>query len=418
VLLLAGCGSSAPSTDIGGALTIYTDLPLSGPQRDVMASIVDGEELALYSCRRHGRIDLRCQSDDIHGHVVTLQPLPDGGAGGWDPADAAGAATTAVQNTGAIAMIGDFDSAATATSLPITNADDLLQVSPASPYIGLTDASAYDDKGEPGSYYAPGGRVQTFARLVPTDAQEARATVAYMRSVGVKRVFAITDVAPYASYDSVIAKMVAADAQQSGIALAGSAQVNSSTSTLDSGYAAIAQTIAASRADAVIVGAAPDGGIEALWQELFTQLPQIKLFAPSTLATNPFLNAIGNAALQTYVTSPILPLWEYGPQAQDVRRAYTREWTSQPTAWSLYGYEAMESILAAIARAAKEGHAGDRLDVARAYFQLGYRESVIGGYSIDAHGDTSRSRFVGYVIVPSGSSFQLVMKRKYLDGGP
>ena len=75
--------------------------------------------------------------------------------------------------------IGDFDSAASATSLPITNAGDLLEVCPASPYVGLTDRSPCDDKGEPGSYY-PAAGTRTFARLLPTDAQEASATVAFI----------------------------------------------------------------------------------------------------------------------------------------------------------------------------------------------------------------------------------------------
>jgi branched-chain amino acid transport system substrate-binding protein len=417
-LVLAGCGSASPGPDVGGPLTVYTDLPFVGPQQDVMQSIENGEWLALLSCRRHGRIDLHCQSDEVNGHLVTLARVEDGNASGWDPADASAAATDAVQTNGAIAMIGDFDSAATATSLPITNAGDLLQVSPASPYVGLTDQSPFDDKGEPGSYY-PAASAQTFARLLPTDAQEARATVAYMRSLGVTRLFAVTDTAPYASYDSVIATMVAADAPQSGIALAGQAQVNSSANASDTGYSSVAQAIAASGADAVIVGAAPDAGIEALWQELFTQLPHVRLFAPSTLATNPFLNAIGNAVSATYVTSPILPLDQYGPQAQGVLKAYKREWRLAPTVWSLYGYEAMESVLAAINRAAKHGHAGDRLDVARAYFKLGYRHSVIGGYTINSHGDTSLSRFVGYIVKqPAGGSFALVLKRRYLGGSP
>lgn len=416
-LVLAGCGSASSGPDARGTLTVYTDLPFGGAQQDVMTSIYDGEWLALYSCRRHGRIDLNCQSDAVNRHRVTLAQVEDGNASGWDPADASAAATNAVQNNGAIAMIGDFDSAATATSLPITNAGDLLQVSPASPYVGLTDQSPFDDKGEPGSYY-PAAGAQTFARLVPTDAQEARATVSYMRSLGVRRVFAITDTAPYASYDSVIATMVAADARQSGITLAGQAQVNSSGNALDTGYSSLAQTIAASGADAVIVGAAPDSGIEALWQELFTQLPGVRLFAPSTLATNPFLNAIGNAVSATYVTSPILPLNQYGPQAHGVLKAYKQVWRLTPNVWSLYGYEAMESVLTAINRAAKHGHPGDRLAVAHAYFQLGYRHSVIGGYTINSHGDTSLSRFVGYIVESNGGSFALKVKRRYLGGTP
>ena len=165
-LALAGCGGSGtPTSDrtYGNALTIYTALPLDGPQGYLMESIEDGEALAVSEA---GAI--------VDGHPIISLPLSDasGTAGGWDSTDADNAASTATQNLDAVAYIGDFDSAATATSLPITNADDMLQVSPASPYVGLTNASVYDVKGEPGSYYPSG--IQTFARLVPSDLQEAR----------------------------------------------------------------------------------------------------------------------------------------------------------------------------------------------------------------------------------------------------
>ena len=177
-----------------------------------------------------------------------------------------------------------------------------------------------------------------------------------MRALGVKRLFAITDTAPYASYNSVIATMVADDAQHAGITLAGTAQINSAAGSPASGYASLAQTVTASNADAVIVGAAPDSGIVSLWEELFDQVAAIKLFAPSTLATNPFLNAIGGAGTQTYVTSPLLPLSQYGKGAQRVLRTYKGVWgTRATTAWSLYGFVAMTSVLKAILAAEAGG---------------------------------------------------------------
>jgi len=384
---------------------VYTALDRNGPQRYVMRDIYRGEQLAL-----------AWPNDFVRGRLITLQPLQDGDPSGWTPAVAAAAATDATQSSSPIAYIGDFDSAATATSLPITNGDDLLQVSPASPYIGLTDASVYDVKGEPGSYY-PAGGTQTFARLGPTDSQEATATVAFMRAIGVRRLFAITDTAPYASYDSVIATMVANDARHAGVQLVGSAQVNSATTPANGGYAPLARSIAAARADGVIVGAAPDAGIEALWRELYGALGAVKLFAPSTLATNPFLSAIGQAENVTYVTSPILPLsWYRGYRVRQVLRAYRQHWKqASPTPWVLYGYEAMRSVLAAIRWARNPDN---RLDVVRAYFHPGWREkSAIGPYWIDSHGDTSRSRFVGYGVYDPGKGPKLIPLADYLSGG-
>jgi branched-chain amino acid transport system substrate-binding protein len=366
-----------------------------------MNSIFYGEDLALLTWPTR---------NVINGHVITLQQLEDGNATGWDPADTNAAAAAATQNVNAVAYIGDFDSAATATSLPITNQAGLLQVSPASPYVGLTDPSRYDDKGEP-ERYRPSG-TNTFARLVPTDLQEATATLSFMRDEGVKRVFAVTDTAPYASYDAVTATMVANGAQHAGIALAGSAQINSSSATAGA-YAALAGTIAASGAQAVIVGGAPDSGIAALFQTIDDELPSVKLFAPSTLATNRFLDELGGAVGATYVTSPILPISQYGPQAKRILRQYHQLWPIA-TAWSLYGYQAMHSVLEAIKAAGK--HADDRAAVARAYFNLPRQDSVIGGYRIESSGDTTRARFVGYQVEETIHGAQLYEVRKFLRG--
>lgn len=404
-LALAGCGgSSSPASDhtYGNALTIYTALPLDGPQGHLMESVEDGEALAVSEA---GAI--------VDGHPIILLPLSDasGSAGGWDSTDADNAATTATQNLDAVAYIGDFDSAATATSLPITNADDMLQVSPSSPYIGLTDASVYDDKGEPKSYYP--SNIQTFARLVPSDAQEAGATASFMHSLGVTSLYVLEDNDPgNTPFDSVIGAMTGADAAAAQITLAGTAQTATTTNTTPAQYAPLAKAIAATHADAVFVASAADPGVAALWQELYAKLPGVKLFAPSTLATNPFLETLGAAASATYVTSPILPLSQYGARAQRVLRSYRKEFRSAPTAWSLYGYEAMESVLAAIGRAGK--HAYIRLDVVKAYFHLGWRDkSVIGRYRIDADGDTSQARFVGYSV---GTDGQLIEIRRHLGG--
>ena len=106
-LALGGCGSPAPNRDTGSTLTIYSDLPSSGPQRDVMHSIELGEELAL-----------RDWNYQVGRREIVFQPEPDGGSSGWNPPDTSSSATQATQDPSAIAYIGDFDSAATATSLP------------------------------------------------------------------------------------------------------------------------------------------------------------------------------------------------------------------------------------------------------------------------------------------------------------
>jgi branched-chain amino acid transport system substrate-binding protein len=386
---LAGCGSSG--TQLGGftyenTLTVYSGLPLDGPQAPLMQSIVNGEILALRQAggRAHGRPI----------SFASLNDAPDAN-GTWDGKEPRAAG----QDLDAIAYLGDYDSAATAISLPILNANDILQVSPGSPYLGFTDASPFDQPGEP-HFFFPSGH-DTFARLDPSDLAEARATVAFMRAEGVRRLYVLTDTGPSsAPYDSAIGAMVARAARSGGLTVA----AKSFDSHARPSYGALVKATGAAGADAVFLAGAPDHGTEALWIALHAAQPSLRLFAPSTLATASFLAATAPAAAVTYVTSPILPLSQYPASARAVLRAYQRAFGTPPTALSLYGYEAMSSVLAAITRARDPAN---RLDVLRAYLSLGWRDSVIGRYRIEPGGDTSLTRFAGYSVGSRGQLIEL-----------
>jgi branched-chain amino acid transport system substrate-binding protein len=385
---LAGCGGSG--TQLGGftyenTLTVYSGLPLQGPRAPLMQSIVNGEILALR--RAGGR---------AHGRPISFASLNDAplANGTWDGKEPRAAG----QDLDAIAYIGDYDSAATALSLPILNANDILQVSPGSPYSGFTDASPFGQPGEPRRFF-PSGQ-DTFARLVPSDLVEADAMAAFIRSQGVRRLYVLADAAS-APYDSAIGAMVARDARADGVTVAATSSLDSAAR---SSFGALLKAIGTARADGVFLAGAPDAGSEAFWIAMHAALPSLRLFAPSTLATASFLAATTPAAPVTYVTSPLLPLSQYPAGAQAVLRNYRRAFGTPPTALSLYGYEAMSSVLAAIAHARDPAN---RLAVLRAYLSLGWRNSVIGRYRIEPGGDTSLTRFAGYRVGARGQLIEL-----------
>jgi ABC-type branched-subunit amino acid transport system substrate-binding protein len=237
---------------------------------------------------------------------------------------------------------------------------------------------------------------------MPSDVKEASATTHFMSTLGVSRLYVLSDLDVY---DATVAPLVAAQAPQDGITVVGQQQIDTQTNTQPVGYAHVAATVAATHADAVLVGAAPGLGVEALWKELHSELPGVKLFAPSTLATGPFLATLGAAAGDTYVTSPILELRQYPSSAQSVLRAYRKLFGLAPTAYTLYGFAAMQSVLAALRAAGK--HVDNRLDVVSAFFHLGEQDSVIGDYSISSAGDSSLSTFAGYRVGSGGRLIEL-----------
>jgi branched-chain amino acid transport system substrate-binding protein len=373
------------------ALTIYSSLPLQGPDAAISTQIVNGEKLAL--AQSGGRVGR------LHIGLVSLDDA-DPSTGIWNPGLTSTAARTASQDKNAIAYVGELNSAASAVSLPLINEAGILQISPASSYVGLTSQTDAG-KGEPDRYYPTG--VRTFARLVPSDERQGRAQLAYMRMLGVRNLAVLgdTDV-----FSSDVASIVAREAPAAGITVVDHLAVDRTTDPIS-----IAKKLSRDGADAVFLGGDPSPSAIALWRAVNAADSSLKLFAPSDLATPEFLAAIGAAQHSTYVTSPVLPMRFYPPAAQRFAKDYLATFHTAPDARALYGYEAVQAILAAIRAAG--AHGTDRAAVRAAFFAIHDRESVLGRYSVDASGDTTMSRFAGDRVANGTLVFDRV-----LDAGP
>jgi branched-chain amino acid transport system substrate-binding protein len=376
LIALGGCGGvgvSTAGTLPGNQLTVYSGLPFQGPEGADSLQIENGEKLALAQVGgRVGRFKIDYASlDDTN--PTTGEPTP---------GITANNARVAAQDTSTIAYIGDLDSAATAVSLSITNGADILQVSPASPYVGLT-SSLDAGQDEPERFYPTGQH--TFARLMPGDPVQAAAQVKLMRALHIGSVYVIDDLGPF---DAPLAAILAEDAKHAGIAVLAEDQIDT---TAGAEFAGEVHKVLASGADAVFFSGLPGAGAVALFQQLHAADPQLRLLGPSGLAEPSFAAQIGSAAARTYLTTPLLPLSLYPPPAQRVLAEYRARFHHTPGPYALYGYEAMSVVLLAIHRAGRHGN--DRETVIHKFFAIKNRDSVLGRYSIQPDGDTTLSRY-------------------------
>src|SRR5919206_331124 len=154
VLALAACGGSDNGKSGGGgrtSLTIYSSLPLQGESRAQSESVVNGEKLALEEA-----------GGQVGKFKITYKSLDDAtaAAGKWEPGQTSADARKAAQDPSTIVYLGEFNSGASAISLPITNEAGILQISPSNTYVGLTRAEGAD-KGEPDKYYPSAKRSST-----------------------------------------------------------------------------------------------------------------------------------------------------------------------------------------------------------------------------------------------------------------
>src|SRR5947209_6061306 len=167
LVAVSGCGGVPDSRIPGRSLTIYSSLPMQGVSLSSAIAIVRGARLALDAVR--GRIGR---------YRIVYEPLDDSSAkaGAWDPSQTSSDARLAAGNRTTIGYIGEFDSAASAISIPILNRAGIAQISPSNTAIGLTKDALGASPGEPEKYYPTGRR--TYVRLVPSDAVQAAAQIA------------------------------------------------------------------------------------------------------------------------------------------------------------------------------------------------------------------------------------------------
>jgi len=150
----------APSTgaqDPPGAVTVYSSLPLSGAARPQAQAVVRGARLAVEEA---GGLAGGRQVRYVSLNGATRR------AGSWTPERTARNAVRAATDDSTIAYIGEFNSGASAISMPILNEVGIAQISPSNTAIGLTRSGPGAERGEPAKY-RPAGRRHYF-RLAPT----------------------------------------------------------------------------------------------------------------------------------------------------------------------------------------------------------------------------------------------------------
>jgi len=397
---VAACGSSSKSSGgsstSGGSgntsLTVYSSLPLQGDSRPQSESVVNGEKLALQeSGGKAGKYTIKYVSlDDATA-----------AAGKWDPGQTSANARKAAQDKSAIAYLGEFNSGATAISLPILNEANVLQISPSNTYEGLTRAKGAD-KGEPDKYYPSGKR--TYGRVVPADHIQGAAQATFQKDEGCTKTYILND---KEVYGKGISTQVSDGAKLVGLQIVG----NDGIDTKAANFRTLAQKVKASGADCMFFGGITQNKGVQVFSDVHAANPTMKLFGPDGVAESPFTSKLSPAVQKlTYITNPTLDPKLYPPAAQDFFKTFKQKYGKDPEPYAIYGYEAMKVALLAIQNAGDKGN--DKQAVIDAFFKIKNRDSVLGKYSIDSGGDTTLSDYGADKVANGKLVFYKVIKAK------
>jgi len=393
--VLSGCGSSKDKVGDairGRVLTVYSSVPLHGASRVNGEAVVNGETLALAQIHyRLGKYRIAFKSLD--------DSTPQRGE--WDPGQTTVNARLASNDPTTIGYIGDFNSGASAISIPILNRLGIAQISPASTAVGLTSAAPGAEPGEPEKYYPTG--LRTYARIVPTDAVQAAAEVQLQESQGCVKTYALDD-GEVDGRDTATSFSLAV--QRSPVHLAGEQTFDPKATD----YSSLAKAIAATGANCVLINALTESNAAQVAKQIAQALPDAKIFGSAGLAESTFIDpAQGGIPIaldpRVMITAPTLDPASYPPSGRAFYVAYTRAYGT-PEPYAIYGYEAMSLMLTAISRATGGGRrTAHRSKVVAALFATHDRRSVIGTYSIDRDGDTSMRRYGVFRVVDGRLAF-------------
>jgi len=395
---VAACGSSSghtlASTRIPGkTLSIYASAPLRGRSTVSGEAVLNGARLAI---------------DQVHSRIgeyrLALKILDDAtvARGGWDPGQTTINVQMAVLDRTTIGYVGDFNSGASAISIPPLNRAGIPQVSPTSAAVGLTSAALGAQPGEPQKYYPTG--IRTFARVVPNDRIQAIAQVRVQQESGCASTYVLND----GEVDgSDAARSFEVAAQAAHLRLAG---VQTFIRGAQS-YKALAAGVAKLAPDCVMIAADTESGAVLLTTDLAAAMPTVKIFGTAGLAESTFTDpSLGGIPVsidpRVVLTSPTLGLNEYPPSARAFNTAYERRF-GMPEPDAILGYEAMNLMLDAIERATDGGtEPAERAQVRTAIFATRDRHSVLGTYGINRNGDTTLQRYGVYGIAGGRLTFR------------
>lgn len=384
---VAACGSddsSSSDSGGGGTVDVYSSLPLQGASKAQTGALQQGIALAFEQAgNKAGDTKINYTSLDDS----TAQ------AGNWDPAQVASNARKAAQDKNAVAYIGEFNSGASAISIPILNQAGLGMISPANTYPGLTTSEPGTEKGEPEKYYPTGKR--NYSRIVPRDKIQAAALVKQFQDDGCTSVAIAND---KETYGAGLARIVVLDAEAANLKVS-----NTGIQKDAPNYRSYADGLKADGVDCFLFSGVTANGAVQITKDVAAALPDAKLYGPDGVCesgfTNPKSKGIpASLAPRFKCTVATLAIKDTPGGAKFVKDFNEKYGVSNPDPYAIYGYAAGQLVLDTI----KAGGT-TKEDFITKLFETKDYDSVLGQFSIDENGDTSLTDYGLYKVGADGN---------------
>jgi branched-chain amino acid transport system substrate-binding protein len=389
-----GSGDSGGSGS--GTVNVYSSLPLQGASRPQTTALVDGIKLALE--QRNGKAGPT---------TVKYTSLDDSTAqaGTWTPEATQANAREVAQDDAAVAYIGEFNSGASAISIPLLNEVPIAQISPANTAVGLTSDEPGADAGEPEKYYPSG--VRNYLRIVPKDTIQGAALATLMTEDGCQNLYILND---KEVYGAGLARNIEASAKAQGLEVLGNEGIDPKAPN----FRAQAATMKSEGVDCFVFSGITANGAVQLYKDVAAALPEAKLYGPDGVAESGFADPAeggipANVQERIKVSVATLSPDQYPPEGQKFFKDFKKTYGEpNPDPYSVYGYEAMSLFLDTCEKLGPD--CADKQAVIDALFATKGRKSALGTYDIDENGDTTITDYGIYTIKGGELEFDQTIK--------
>ncbi|MEK6258604.1 MAG: branched-chain amino acid ABC transporter substrate-binding protein [Planctomycetota bacterium] len=368
---------TAPSGGHPNTIKIVSSLPRTGSAKQQTDTIVNGIKMAID--------EVGAKVGDFTIEYLDLDDAT-ASAGQWTAEAETANADQAVKDNDVMVYIGTYNSGAAKISMPILNRSQLLMVSPANTWPGLTKPGS-GDPSEP-HVYRPTGKI-TYVRVVPADDLQGSLAAEWANDMKLKKVYILDD---NEVYGRGIANLFEERAGEIGLTVLGHESIDAKSQEFKS----LMISIKAKNPDLIYFGGTTQSKGGQIAKDMVAAGLTAKLMVPDGCMEEAFITSAGAENLndRCFVTFGGLPPEKLTGAGQVFVEKYEAKYKSKPEAYAIYGYEAAKVALEAIKRAGKK----DRAAITQAALGIKDFDGALGKWSVDANGDTTMKVLSGNTV--------------------
>jgi branched-chain amino acid transport system substrate-binding protein len=380
----APAASSTPSGGTADLIRIVSSLPRTGSARQQTDTIVNGIRMAIDEAG--GKVgDFRIEYLDLDDATAS--------AGQWTAEAETANAEQAVKDPDVMVYIGTYNSGAAKISMPILNRAELLMVSPANTWPGLTKPGT-GDPSEP-DIYRPTAKLN-YVRVVPADDLQGSLAAEWAKQMGLNKVYILDD---NEVYGRGIANLFEERATEIGLTVLGHESIDAKAQEFKS----LMVSIKAQEPDLIYFGGTTQSKGGQIAKDMVAAGLSAKLMVPDGCMEEAFITSAGaeNINERCFFTFGGLPPDELKGPGKVFVEKYEAKFNGKPEAYAIYGYECARVALEAIRIAGKK----DRTAITQAALGIRDFDGALGRLTFDENGDTSVKVLSGSTVRDGKFSF-------------